>query len=50
MLEAILLIGGFAAGAIVGAAYAARQLRGEMSWNEVFEILGGGGPGPVKPK
>lgn len=50
MIEAILIVASFAVGGVAGAAYAARMLKGEMSWNEVIEILGGGGPGPVKPK
>ncbi len=50
-MELILALFGLALGFVIGVLYAAWRLKGERTMlDSVVEIMGGGGPGPVKPK
>lgn len=50
-MELILLIFGLVVGFVAGVLYAAWRLKGAGTMmDSVVEIMGGGGPGPVKPK
>lgn len=50
-MELVMLLVGLAVGFVGGVLYAAWRLKGAGTMmDSVVQIMGGGGPGPVKPK